>query len=127
MDLLERLTMSDQLALWGEARARHDDPEPSRVAAEALKPNHQARLVRIAEIVDQAGQWGAIADEVHAVLCLEDEAYWRPRRSTVHGRVSNAKDAGLIVARGPKHVRMSVLNAVQTVYVTPKHQGETNA
>lgn len=112
--------MSDQLALWAEARARHSDPEPSRVAAD--KVNKGRRLPIIAEIVANAGQWGCIADEVWQTLILEDSLYWTPRRSTAHGAVSGAAKAGLIEPRADGSRRLSVLNSVQTVYVTPNNQ-----
>lgn len=109
-----------QLDLFGDARARHDDPDTSRDAA--AKVNKGRRLERIAEIVGDAGVWGAIADEVWQRLILDDSLYWTPRRSTVHGAVSGAAKAGLIVPRGDGARRLSVLNSVQTVYVTSENQ-----
>ena len=112
--------MNEQLDLLAEPRARHDDPPTSKAAAESLKKNQRINLARITEIVDNAGGYGCIADEVWQVLCLEDPAYWTPRRSTVHGRVSNAVKAGLIVPAGHLHVRLSVLNHVQQIHTTPR-------
>ena len=110
----------DQLNLLAEPRARAHDPQPSRDAAEKLKKNNRLHLGRVAEIVDAAGAYGCTADEVWQVLRLEDGEYWQNRRSTVHGRVSNAATGGLIVPSGYKHVRLSVLNEPQTIYVTPR-------
>lgn len=111
-----------QLGLFSEPRARHDDPTTSKAAAESLKVRQRVNLARITEIVDNAGPYGATADEVWQVLCLEANDYWHNRRSTVHGRVSNAATAGLIVPKGPQCVRLSVLNRIQQIHITPRWQ-----
>lgn len=116
------MSLHHQLGLFSEPRARHNDPATSKSAAESLKKNQRVNLARITEIVDNAGPYGCIADEVWQVLCLEDNAYWHNRRSTVHGRVSNAATAGLIVPKGHQHVRLSVLNRIQQIQITPRWQ-----
>ena len=112
-----------QLDLLAEPRARHDDAATAKAAAASLRKNNRLHVERVAEIVDAAGPYGCIADEVWQQLCLEDNDYWYPRRSTVHGRVSNAAAAGLIVPKGPKWCRLSVLDHIQQVHVTPRHGG----
>lgn len=113
--------MSNQLALFTAPGVRHDDPDTSRVAAETVKPGHQGRLESIARYVAEAGTWGATADEVWQRACLDDEHALK-RRSTWHGAVSRAAEAGLISPRNDGARRLSVLNVVMTVYVTQDNQ-----
>lgn len=111
--------MTAQLNLFTEPRARHDDPSTSRDAAARVKPSQQSRLERVARIVDEAGYWGATADDVHQRVVAEDG---RGVRSTWHGAVSDAAAEGLIVPRGEKHVRLSVNNSPMRIYITPGNQ-----
>ena len=109
--------MTAQLELFTEPAVRHDSPETSVIAAESVKPSHAGRLARIAEIVDMAGYHGMTADEVHQWALRE---FPKATRSTWHGAVSAAAKEGLIVPRGPKHVRLSVNDSPMTIYVTPR-------
>jgi hypothetical protein len=105
---------AQQLNLLSEPRARHDDPETSKAAAAKVKPGNPARLLRVAEIVDAKGLWGATADEVYA--CTADGS----PRSTWHGAVSRAAEAGLIVPHPKATKRMSQYNTLMRVYVHPR-------
>lgn len=109
----------DQLNLLAEPRARATDPATSVAAAARVKPGNQARLLRIAEIVDESGARGATSDEIWQRFCLDDP-YWLPRKSTVHGAVSRTISAGLIQPKGPKLTRLSVLSEPQQILVTER-------
>lgn len=113
--------MSTQLDLFADSRARHNDPPSSVAAAAKAKRGNGERLRRIAEIVDEAGTWGCIRDEIWARFVLDDPETWTPRRyPTISGAVSRCEDAGLIVPAGLKQSRLSVLGNIQQIYVTPR-------
>ncbi len=106
-----------QLMIFTEPTARHDDPETSVNAAKKAKWSHTGRLAKIAEIVDKCGYWGATADDIYLhVAAFEPKAV----RSTWHRAVSSAAQEGLIIPRGDKHVRLSVNDTAMRIYITPK-------
>lgn len=114
-----------QLTLIVEPRARHDDPDTSGAAAAKVGRGSMLERIRhIASIVDAAGEYGCTADECWQTLCVEDETYWRPRRSTAHKRFSDAAQAGLIVPLGRKHSRLSVLGSIQRIHCAPRFTEE---